>query len=59
MGYRPDGTNPCRHVPMRPNRKAMRYVHTEDDPVCKAAEQVVNQRKTITGASPRSAEATA
>ncbi|KYC29502.1 Tyrosine recombinase [Sterolibacterium denitrificans] len=37
----------------------MRYVHTEDDPVRKAAELVANRRKTITGASPRSAEVTA
>jgi integrase len=36
----------------------MRYVHTEDDPVRKAAELVANRRKTITGAL-RSAEATA
>jgi integrase len=36
----------------------MRYVHTEDDPVRKAAELVANRRKTITGAS-RSAEVTA
>jgi len=28
----------------------MRYVHTEDDPVRKAAELVANRRKTITGA---------
>jgi len=34
----------------------MRYVHTEDKPVREAVELVANRRKTITGASPRSAE---
>jgi hypothetical protein len=34
----------------------MRYVHTEDEPVRKAAELAVNRRKTITGAA-RSTEA--
>lgn len=37
----------------------MRYVHTEDDPVRKAAELVANRRKTITGAKRLPAEATA
>ncbi|KVS21918.1 tyrosine-type recombinase/integrase [Burkholderia vietnamiensis] len=37
----------------------MRYVHTEDDPVRKAAELVANRRKTITGAKQQPAEATA
>ncbi|HDP4805318.1 tyrosine-type recombinase/integrase [Pseudomonas aeruginosa] len=37
----------------------MRYVHTEDDPVRKAAELVANRRKTITGAKQHPAEAAA
>ncbi|EPK7593157.1 TPA: tyrosine-type recombinase/integrase [Pseudomonas aeruginosa] len=37
----------------------MRYVHTEDDPVRKAAELVANRRKTITGAKQHPAEAVA
>jgi len=37
----------------------MRYVHTEDDPVRKAAELVANRRKTITGAKRHPAEAAA
>ncbi|MBV6871554.1 tyrosine-type recombinase/integrase [Xanthomonas euvesicatoria] len=37
----------------------MRYVHTEDDPVRKAAELVANRRKTITGAKQPPVEATA
>jgi len=37
----------------------MRYVHTEDDPVRKAAELVANRRKTITGAKQPPAEVTA
>lgn len=37
----------------------MRYVHTEDDPVRKAAELVANRRKTITGAKQHPSEAVA
>src|SRR3546814_9017339 len=29
-GYRPDGTNPCRHVPMFPNGKATHLISDED-----------------------------
>ncbi|HBP5136733.1 tyrosine-type recombinase/integrase [Pseudomonas aeruginosa] len=29
-GYRPDGTNPCRHVPMYPNGKATHLISDED-----------------------------
>lgn len=29
-GYRPDGTNPCRHVPMYPNGKATQLISDED-----------------------------
>ncbi|WP_181299019.1 site-specific integrase [Pseudomonas sp. Q2-TVG4-2] len=36
----------------------MRYVHTEDDPVRKAAELVAHRRKTVIGASQNSKEAT-
>jgi len=36
----------------------MRYVHTEDNPVCEAAERVTSRRQAITGAS-RSTETVA
>lgn len=29
-GYRPDGTNPCRHVPMYPNGKATHLINDEE-----------------------------
>ncbi len=29
-GYRPDGTNPCRHVPMYPNGKATHLISDEE-----------------------------
>lgn len=29
-GFRPDGTNPCRHVPMFPNGKATHLISDED-----------------------------
>ncbi len=29
-GYRPDGANPCRHVPMFPNGKATHLISDED-----------------------------
>ncbi|MBD9431121.1 integrase arm-type DNA-binding domain-containing protein [Achromobacter sp. ACM03] len=29
-GYRPDGTNPCRHVPMYPNGKSTHLISDED-----------------------------
>ncbi|KND60948.1 Integrase [Candidatus Burkholderia verschuerenii] len=29
-GYRPDGTNPCRHVPMFPNERATHLISDED-----------------------------
>ena len=29
-GHRPDGTNPCRHVPMYPNGKATRLISDEE-----------------------------
>ncbi|MBN0903469.1 integrase, partial [Pseudomonas aeruginosa] len=30
LGYRPDGTNPCRHVPMYPNGKATHLISDEE-----------------------------
>jgi len=29
-GYRPDGTNPCRHVPLYPNDKATHLISDEE-----------------------------